>query len=89
MRGERLVVFGRVKRVGFRYATLSIARKRGVRGSVRNREDGVVEIRAFAAGEVLADFRDALRSEGPGRVERIEAEPIETGDAPSDFRILS
>ncbi len=89
MRGERLVVFGRVQRVGFRYATLSVARKLGVRGSVRNREDGAVEIRAFAAGEILAVFRDALRREGPGRVERIETEPIEAEDAPSDFRILS
>ncbi len=41
---RRVVFFGRVQGVGFRMTTVSLARTLSVRGTVRNREDGAVEL---------------------------------------------
>jgi len=53
------LVFGRVQGVGFRYTTVEEARGLGVRGWVRNRADGSVEVEAEgerAAVEALVGF---------------------------------
>ena len=50
----RIVVSGRVQGVGFRYATVTEARRLGLVGWTRNAPDGSVEI--VAEGE-LADIR--------------------------------
>jgi acylphosphatase len=53
------VVTGRVQGVGFRFTTVDQARRLGVRGWVRNRVDGSVEVEAEgerAALEALAGF---------------------------------
>jgi len=53
------VVFGRVQGVGFRYTTVDEARRLQVRGWVRNRADGSVEVEAEgerAAVEALVGF---------------------------------
>jgi len=49
VRSERIVIHGRVQGVGFRYATLCAARKFGIRGTVRNRSDGTVEVEAVVS----------------------------------------
>jgi acylphosphatase len=41
---RRVVVHGRVKGVGFRYAMVGAAQRAGVTGWVRNRLDGTVEV---------------------------------------------
>jgi acylphosphatase len=41
---RRYLFFGRVQGVGFRYTTASLALALGVRGYVRNRSDGSVEL---------------------------------------------
>jgi acylphosphatase len=46
---RRYLFFGRVQGVGFRYATASLARDCGIRGYVRNRADGSVELVAQGA----------------------------------------
>ncbi len=89
MPGERLVVRGRVQGVGFRYATLRVARALGIRGTVRNREDGTVEIVAFAPEADLERFRAGLRRGMPGRVDEVEVLPDpRTANPPSGFRIV-
>jgi acylphosphatase len=54
----RVVVSGRVQGVGFRYATVSEARRLGLDGWARNLPDGSVEIvaegDAAAVGELIA-----------------------------------
>jgi acylphosphatase len=88
---RRYVVGGFVQGVGFRWSTARLARSLGVRGTVRNRPDGSVEIEAVSTPETLARFREGLRADMPGRVDSIEEQPAEapgSGEAPDDFRIV-
>ena len=64
----RLVVSGRVQHVGFRYFVIVAAERHGVRGWVRNRRDGSVEI---GAQEAPGAFFEEIRR-GPPRA-RIDA----------------
>jgi len=54
----------------------------GVRGTVRNADDGSVEVRFAGGEEASARFREVLEI-GPGaaRVERVESIPVD-GDLP-------
>ena len=88
---RRYRVSGFVQGVGFRWATARLARLFGITGAVWNRSDGSVEIDAYGAPEVLDGFERALRTETPGRVDSILADPIEKPAAttrPDDFRIV-
>lgn len=69
----RFIVTGRVQGVGFRAWTRRLAAELGVRGWVRNRADGSVEIHVSGRGEALGSFRDRV-SEGPAfaRVEGVK-----------------
>ncbi len=77
----RVRFYGRVQGVGFRYTTYRLAREMGVRGYVKNLEDGSVEgvftgKRAWELVERLTRIFD---------VERVE---IETGiEDHGEFRI--
>ena len=86
---RRYVVSGRVQGVGFRYFTQRKAVELNLRGWVRNRPDGTVEVEACGPDEQLEIFEHALRSGPPlGRVAHVAVAPApptrETG-----FRITS
>jgi acylphosphatase len=74
---ERLhvVIEGDVQGVGFRYYVVDVARSLGVRGWVRNRADGSVELTAEGDRGPLDGLLDAARR-GPGgaRVHRVQVE---------------
>ena len=56
MTGEaaaRFIVTGRVQGVGFRWWTVGTAQRLGLRGWVRNRRDGSVEIQAIGPADRL------------------------------------
>ena len=79
-----MTISGRVQGVGFRYATASRARSRGLAGWVRNNADGTVEA-AFEGAPEAVDALVAWCRRGPSgarvddvRVER-EAPNGETG----------
>ena len=57
----RWIVVGKVQGVGFRWFVREQARRWGVRGWVRNRPDGSVEIAAAGADESLAGLLAAVR----------------------------
>lgn len=81
-------IHGRVQGVGFRWFARTRARAAGVTGTVRNRDDGTVEVLASGDAAALAAFRRDLSVGPPGAlVERIEEAPA--ADVPTaDFRIV-
>jgi acylphosphatase len=78
------VVRGDVQGVGFRYFVREHARELGVRGWVRNRPDGTVEVQAEGDMTSLDQLREFL-SEGPvgARVTRVDDLP--PGNQPTDL----
>jgi acylphosphatase len=69
----RVRVFGRVQGVWFRGATQRRARRLGLSGWVRNREDGSVEA-VFEGGRAAVEAAVAFCRAGPpgARVERVD-----------------
>jgi acylphosphatase len=71
-------VSGRVQGIGFREWVRRTARTHGVRGWVRNREDGRVEAVATAQTDVLERFEQVLRAGSAiSRIESVETSDIE------------
>ena len=83
----QLVIAGRVQGVGYRASAQAAARDLGIRGWVRNRPDGTVEILAEGEAEPLERFVAWCR-EGPpaARVSRIDRTPV-TPEANPAFEI--
>jgi acylphosphatase len=69
---------GRVQGVGFRFFVRVQAARYGVKGWVRNRADGSVEILAEGDRDTLLEFMETVR-EGPrfGRVSDLDVEWVE------------
>ncbi len=64
------IIQGRVQGVGFRYSTLAKARAIGVKGFVRNRDDGTVEVVAEGNERKCKNFLDWLKEGPPGAIVR-------------------
>jgi acylphosphatase len=81
----RLVITGRVQGVGFRAWTRREARRRGLRGWVRNSSDGNVEALVIGEAAVLDSLAEACRR-GPAmaRVAGVARFPAED-DGSRDF----
>lgn len=73
------MVTGRVQGVGYRNFVEGIASRLGVRGFVRNRRDGSVEVVAGGTEEQLKKLREALEK-GP-RMARVEGVAEEAAQA--------
>lgn len=81
-------VFGCVQGVWYRGTTREQARQLGLRGWVRNCEDGSVETVACGTPESLEDFKAWLRQGPPSaRVDRIEEEAASESPYHDDFVI--
>jgi acylphosphatase len=82
----RVIVSGRVQGVGFRYATMTRARSRGVSGHVRNLPDGAVEA-VFEGAPEAVDALVAWCKRGPtgARVDDVKVE-LETPTGETGFR---
>lgn len=80
-KAERWRVHGKVQGVSFRWFTRQAAEILGVRGWVRNRSDGTVEIAAAGSVDRLAALR-ARVGEGPrwADVERVDERPLERSE---------
>ena len=74
----RFTVLGRVQGVGFRWWAVDTAERLGLRGWVRNRRDGSVEIHAIGPDEAIEALASACQS-GPraARVTSVERFPAE------------
>ena len=84
----RFRVFGRVQGVGYRWWTDREATGLGVTGSVRNLEDGSVEVIAYGNPDQMDRLEKALRRGPPmSEVERIDRTSLTASDVPADFTI--
>lgn len=81
-----MVVFfaGRVQGVGFRYTTKTVATGFEVTGTVRNLDDGRVELIAEGEKTELEEFLQGVRDSEVGRF--IKSEQISWDAAKSEFR---
>ncbi|WP_158943452.1 acylphosphatase [Granulicella sp. S190] len=71
------LVKGRVQGVGFRWFVHQEAAEIGLRGWVRNTDQGHVEIVAAGKPEELAELKDALRKGSRGsRVDAVEEQEL-------------
>jgi acylphosphatase len=87
MSGCRVRIHGLVQGVGFRAWAMERARALGVRGWVRNRRDGSVELVAYGEDEPVEALTAACRTGPPAaRVERIEVDIVEGEGPPAGFR---
>ncbi len=75
---------GRVQGVGFRYTVKSLVPGYEVTGTVRNMEDGRVELIVEGEAGELAAFRQGVRESGLGRLIQREEEFV--GPATGQFR---
>ncbi|MEJ2538755.1 MAG: acylphosphatase [Gemmatimonadota bacterium] len=87
---KRFLIHGRVQGVGFRWWTSRQARRLGIEGTVRNREDGTVEVQAVGPQDAMDSFAAALgNGPAPARVERVEAESLASPPRVDGFQILA
>ena len=82
-------VTGRVQGVGFRWWTRSQASRMGLVGTVRNAEDGSVEVQARGSDAVLAMLEQLLQ-EGPphAEVETVERIPASLSPDATGFQVV-
>ncbi|MFW6122037.1 MAG: acylphosphatase [Petrotogales bacterium] len=77
MKTIKVKLYGRVQGVGFRHYATKKARSLNVKGYVRNKPDGSVEVVATADENTMKKFIDLL-SKGPltGHVTKIDKEEL-------------
>lgn len=83
-------VTGRVQGVGYRWWTRSLGTRLALVGTVRNREDGSVEVHARGTGEALAELARRL-ADGPplARVDAVHRVPFDpAGVVEGEFTAL-
>lgn len=78
MGAHRVLIEGRVQRVGYRDWAVRAARTHGITGWVRNLNDGRVELLASGGDDQVDAFLEACR-EGPplASVTRLDASAVE------------
>ena len=85
----RLIVTGRVQGVGYRWWTIGQAKRFKLRGWVRNRRDGSVEILAIGEPAAIDRLEKAcLRGPEGAAPEKVTREPAEA-DASAGFAQLA
>jgi acylphosphatase len=71
----KIKIFGMVQGVSFRYYTIEEAKRLGVRGWVKNEDDGSVSIEAEGEKEVLEEFLSwCLKGPRWAKVKKVEHE---------------
>ena len=85
----KAIVKGQVQGVGFRASTLHYAKKLNLKGTVRNKSDGSVEMHVVGKKSELDSLLKVLKEEAfLGLVKSIDAEYLPPHKNYSDFRII-
>lgn len=82
-----MIYRGRVQGVGFRYTVASLARRRPVKGYVRNLRDGSVELVVVAAEEAFQEFHREIQQAFLGYIADTTIEEFDPGEDFDDFSI--
>ncbi|CAN5683015.1 hypothetical protein BH23PLA1_BH23PLA1_09500 [soil metagenome] len=80
---------GRVQGVGFRATTHQLARHHPVSGTVRNLDDGRVEVVAEGSAEALKAFVSAIQTALGRHIRNVRAEELPTGEPFAGFRVVN
>ncbi|EKF35791.1 acylphosphatase [Bacillus xiamenensis] len=82
------IVKGRVQGVGFRYFVQAEAMNRGMKGWVRNTDEGHVELKVEGEPQEVNDFLEAVRKGSRfSKVTDMQIEPLTELAHYQDFRI--
>lgn len=84
---RRVIYRGRVQGVGFRYTVASLARRRPVKGYVRNLRDGSVELVVVAPEEEFQEFHREIQQAFLGYITEVTVEAIDPGEDFEGFSI--
>jgi acylphosphatase len=88
MRRIRAIVSGRVQGVSFRATTRTEARRLGLVGWVKNRDDGSVELEAEGPDEMVAALIQWCQHGPPtARVARVAVDDLAPTGADGEFRV--
>lgn len=88
-RTAHVLVSGRVQGIGFRFFVSSVARRKGLKGYVRNLDDGRVEILLQGDEEVIKETLDIIKSGHPlAKINKIEVNWKSKGENFEDFQII-
>ena len=90
IRTVNILISGRVQGVGFRWFTKHKAQDFGVNGTVKNRDDGRVEVIAQAKADILEPFIEWCH-QGPitARVDKVELIDLPTHESEfNSFEII-
>ncbi len=84
---ERWILSGRVQGVGYREWMVAAARRAALRGLVRNRPDGTVEVLVAADRQDALDALAARSRDGPpgSEVLAVSRLPMDDRDLPDPF----
>ena len=89
METRRCVALGLVQGVGFRWFVTRNAADLGVRGTVRNRPDGGVEMVLQGAADAVDGLIERIRRGPPGaRVETVEEESVPEAPRYARFEVV-
>ena len=84
----RVVFYGKVLFVGFRYTAIRLARPLGLTGTVRNKPDGTVMMEAQGRVSRLRKLIIQLKSQPHIFIEKYEITEIPPVDGERDFRAV-
>lgn len=88
VRAKRIIVYGRVHGVGFRYFVQHAADRLGLNGDVRNCPDSTVEITVEGEDAKIAEFIRQVEKGPPlARVQRVDVADVPATGAYSSFSI--
>lgn len=89
MKVQQFLIYGRVQGVGFRFFTLREAKRIGIVGYVRNRQDNSVQVIAQGTDAQLAQLAQWLKKGSPmAKVERILIQDYSNKQQFRDFQII-
>lgn len=89
MKRVRIVVRGKVQRVGYRYYVKSVADKLSLDGWVKNNADDSVEILAEGSDRLIEEFLEYCRKGPPlAEISKVDISEEKGGDKLRGFEIV-